>query len=232
MVALLGACAVVSSPQQSTEPAATPVSTPSAETDLPSTPTPSTPPPTPAPDPDPEFSADAVQPLVYAIGSVIGWGYAEEFDASRGSPNDRCFADALLYEFLNYELYDEDIQVWYDEELFAYVMHADDMLYLLRQYIGDYPALIQPPAEQFIFMNEDGDYYYGGSDKGLTDYKMEVETVTYMGGHIFEVTAALYEQDLEDDAAGSVTFLNNYVLRFSKAEDSAYGYTIIGCKAA
>ena len=180
-------------------------------------------------EPVPGFSVDAVRPLLYAAGSVIGWGYAAEFDAPRALDADRRFADALLYEFLNPELYDQSIQIRYDDESFMRVMKAEDMLFLLRQYIGDYPELIQPPAGLFIYINNEGDYIYGGSDKGTTDYETEVENVTYAGGGAFEVTVMLYMLDFDEDAEAPKKPLNTYKLRFIKADNSAYGYTIVKC---
>jgi hypothetical protein len=177
----------------------------------------------------PAFSVDAVQPLIYAAGSVVGWGYAAEFDAARGSEVDRLFADALLYEFLNAELYDESIHPGNDYENFQCVLEAEDMFYLLRQYIGDYPALIVPAADVFLSRNEMGEYVYGRSDKGITDYEMKAEDTAFAGDGVFEVTAALYELEFDEDSPPP-TLLGRYTLRFLKADDSAYGYTIIKCE--
>jgi len=184
------------------------------------------------PEPTPEFDVNTVQQLIYAAGSVIGWEYAEEFDASRGLEVDRYFAEAFLYEFLNYELYDINIQAEFDEETYMNVMRAEDMLYLLRQYIGDYPALIQPPAELFLFMTDAGDYTYGNSDGGDMDHEMAVEDVLYIGDLMFEVTATLYRIDYseEPDSSEYRALVGSYILRFLKADDSAYGYTLIGCR--
>lgn len=98
----------------------------------------------------PEFSADEVVSLLYRIGVALSREYVTDFDSARGLDADRYFADALLYEFLNDELYDESIKSGYYEETYMRVMKATDMLYLLRQYIGDYPALIQPSADMFF----------------------------------------------------------------------------------
>ena len=175
----------------------------------------------------PKFSVEKVQPLIYAIGSVLGWGHAAELDAPRGSKADCLFADALLYEFLNDRNYDKSIKVRYDEKTYMNVMKAKDMLYLLRQYIGNYPKLINPPAGLFIFMNNDGDYIYGGSDKGFTDYKMTVDNVQHLGNSEFELKTSLFKLEYSEHEKASVAFVKKYSLTFKKADNSAYGYTII-----
>ena len=177
----------------------------------------------------PEFFVEAVQPLLYAVGSVIGWGYVDEFDASRGAEVDRTFADALLYEFLNSRNYDQNIEVTLDENVYMHIIKAKDMMYLLRQYIGDYPRLIDPPAGLFIFLNDDGDYIYAGSDKGFTDYKITVENVNYLGSGIYELKTSLYKLDYDEDSEEPEAFVNNYSLQLQKADNTAYGYTIIKC---
>jgi hypothetical protein len=220
MAALLAACGSGPAAPIETKPDSAPASTTAAEAEN-----------TESPEQIPAFSVDAVQPLIYAAGSVVGWGYAAEFDAARGSEVDRKFADALLYEFLNAELYDESINIGNDYENFQCVLEAESMRYLLRQYIGEYYTLIDPAADVFLSRNEMGEYVYGRSDKGLMDYEMKVEHTSYAGDGVFEVTAALYELEFDEDSPPP-TLLGSYILRFSKADDSAYGYTLIGCKAA
>ena len=184
-------------------------------------------------EPAPDFPLDDVQQLIYAAASVLGWGYAEEFDAARGGDEDRRFADALLYEFVNYHDYmvhDGNLQIRFDESSGTRVIRAEAMLYLLRRYIGDYPKLIQPPAELFIFTNQAGDYYCGYSDKGLMDYEAEVEGVSYAGGDAFDVTAQLYEL-LSDKDGDSRTLKYRFTMRFIKDEGAAFGYTLAKCGA-
>jgi len=201
VAALLGAC----TPAQETEP----VSTAALATEE-----------------IPDFPMEAMQPLLCRIGIALGRDYVEDFDAARGALADRCFADALLYEFLNDELYDARIQPALDEESWMCALPAEDMLYLLCQLIGDYPALIDPPADMFLSRNEAGDYFYGHSDMGMVDYELKAETVTYLGEGVFELTADLYELYFDEEADEAAALLGNYALRFSRAEDSAYGYTI------
>ena len=182
-------------------------------------------------EPAPDFPLDDVQQLIYAAASVLGWGYADEFDAARGGDEDRRFADALLYEFVNYHDYmvhDENLQIRFDESSGTRLIRAEAMLYLLRRYIGDYPKLIQPPAGLFIFTNQAGDYYCGYSDKGLMDYEAEVEGVTYVGGDAFDVTAQLYEL-LSDEDGDSRTLKYRFAMRFIKDEGAAFGYTLAKC---
>lgn len=179
---------------------------------------------------------DELQPLLRMIGIALSSWDVTDFDAARGLEADRIFADALLYEFLNADLFDEAVQarVQYDEEAYLWVITAEDMHYLLRQYIGDYPALIEPPTDIFLSRNESGGYVYFYSDMGEVDYTLETGNVVYVGSGIFEVSATLYEYDtsLEPGIAEYGTPVNSYLLRFQKADDSAYGYTIIGCVEA
>lgn len=219
-VLLCGACAILSPPHQP-DVSASPASTLAPpETPFPSALTPTM---------IPGFPADAMQPLLHNIGIALSGENVVDFDASRGLATDRYFADALLYGFLNNELYDKSIQLQYNEQTFMCEIKAEDMQYLLRRYIGDYPALIQPPADIFLSQNEAGDYIFGHSDAGSTDYEMKVENITHIDEGLLEVSAGLYELDLDGDAIVPSTYINGYKLRFKKADDSAYGYTIISC---
>ena len=169
-----------------------------------------------------KFHEEAVRPLLYRIGIALSRDYVEDFDAARGAMADRCFTDALLYEFLNDELYDERIQPVYGEEYLCRLT-AEDMLFLLRQYIGDYPKLIDTTVDMFLSRNRAGDYEYWHSDLGAIDYELRTGAATYAGGGVFEIDAELY---MHDDADGTTELLGIYTLRFVKADDAAYGYTI------
>jgi len=216
---LLGACVAAPLPQQTAEPEASAVATETEPA-----------PPASTPEPIPAFSVEIAQPLLYSIGVALSRVYEMDFidfDAARGLDADRFFADALLYEFLNYELYDQSISPAFDEESFLCVMKAEDMLFLLHQYIGDYPALLQPPAGYFISQNEEGDYLYGYSDMGAIDYELTVEKVLYLGEGRFNVHTVLFRLDLDEDAAAPRTPVSSQTLRFVETDDAAHGYTII-----
>ncbi|MCL1838029.1 MAG: hypothetical protein FWG47_01760 [Propionibacteriaceae bacterium] len=218
---LFGACSPTLSPQQTEESTPTFVPTSVPETSPTETPTQTV--------QIPDFSVDEVQPLIYAAGLVVGFAFAAEFDAARGIDVDRYFADAFLYEFLNYELYDAQIQPDFDEETYMSAITPAEMFYLLRQYIGDYPELIDPPAETFLTLNEAGDYTYAVSDQGDTDFEMSALSASYVGEGQFEVAAALYRIVLTQGDRQAGEHIDDYTLRFLQSEDSAYGYTLIGC---
>jgi hypothetical protein len=58
------------------------------------------------------------------------------------------------------------------------------------------------------------------------DFETEVEEVTYAGGGVFDVRVMLYELSFDEDEEPK-TPLHRHTLRFSKADDSAYGYTLV-----
>ena len=210
MAALLGACAVKPPPVQETTAASTtiPETTETPETT--------------EPEQAPVFDTEALQPLLYRIGIALSRDYVEDFDAARGAMADRCFTDALLYEFLNDELYDPRIQVSYGEE-YSCMLTAEDMLFLLRQHIGDYPRLIDPTVDMFLFRTDTGGYLYWHSDLGMIDYDLRLDSVTTIGGGVFDARAELFERD---DSEGTTESLGKFTLYLAQAEDSAYGFTI------
>ena len=123
-------------------------------------------------------------------------------------------------------MYGDRIQPSYGEEYICRLTAAD-MLFLLRQYIGDYPKLIDPTVDMFLTRNKAGDYEYWHSDMGMIDYELRVENTEYIGGNMFELTAALYVLDFDEEAEAPPVLLGGYTLRLSKADGVAYGYTII-----
>ena len=179
--------------------------------------------------PEPVFDADIVLPLLHNIGVALAYPHVTDFDMARRQDADRMFTDALLYEFLNLGMYDPSINVELDEDTYLFVINEADMMRLMRGYIGDYPALMQPPADVFISQTEKGDYTYGRSDGGEIGYEMMITGVSYFGGGIFDVTASLYQVDNSEGPDSDATLYQRYLLRFMEEDEAIYGYNIISC---